>query len=250
MSAAVGGRRRPLSPGAGAGRQQRLPPAPPLSPPVRVRAADCRDDLLVETSLVDATRPLRLPMGATMDDIPANTLEDCAQLVKQNSIQGCKTNGVTIVYTPWSNLKKTAAMEVGQVGFHSDKSVRKVKVRGGGGARSMSSSWSTSAAAAAAAQQQGRLLVCRISWRHGTVHVTRSCSATSATHRWSSGRRVCCRRCRSLRPLAAAPLPPCHASLSLQYSTGREEEQRDHQPAGKDAARGGRPAAGRREGGV
>jgi hypothetical protein len=31
---------------------------------------------------------LRLPDGATMDDIPEDTLEDCAQLVKQNSIQG------------------------------------------------------------------------------------------------------------------------------------------------------------------
>ena len=31
---------------------------------------------------------LRLPDGCKMEDIPADTLEDCAQLVKQNSIQG------------------------------------------------------------------------------------------------------------------------------------------------------------------
>jgi hypothetical protein len=31
---------------------------------------------------------LRLPEGAGLDDIPPDTLEDCAQLVKQNSIQG------------------------------------------------------------------------------------------------------------------------------------------------------------------
>jgi hypothetical protein len=31
---------------------------------------------------------LRLPEGSGLDDIPADTLEDCAQLVKQNSIQG------------------------------------------------------------------------------------------------------------------------------------------------------------------
>ena len=31
---------------------------------------------------------LRLPEGCRMEDIPAETLEDCAQLVKQNSIQG------------------------------------------------------------------------------------------------------------------------------------------------------------------
>jgi hypothetical protein len=58
---------------------------------------------------------LRLPEGKTMDDIPADTLIDCAQLVKANSIQGNKENNVEVVYTPWGNLKKTAAMEVGQV---------------------------------------------------------------------------------------------------------------------------------------
>ena len=58
---------------------------------------------------------LRLPSGATVDDIPPETLEDCAQLVKANSIQGSKQTCVDIVYTPWPNLRKTAAMEVGQV---------------------------------------------------------------------------------------------------------------------------------------
>ena len=42
-------------------------------------------------------------------------LEDCAQLVKANSIVGSKRNTVDVVYTPWSNLKKTNAMDVGQV---------------------------------------------------------------------------------------------------------------------------------------
>lgn len=58
---------------------------------------------------------LRLPSGATVEDIPPETLEDCAQLVKANSIQGSKQTSVDIVYTMWSNLRKTAAMEVGQV---------------------------------------------------------------------------------------------------------------------------------------
>ena len=31
---------------------------------------------------------LRLPEGAGLDDIPKDTLEDCCQLVKHNSIQG------------------------------------------------------------------------------------------------------------------------------------------------------------------
>jgi hypothetical protein len=71
---------------------------------------------------------LRLPDGVKMEEIPAETLEDCAQLVKQNSIQGCKLNNVDIVYTPWDNLKKTNGMEIGQVGFHDAKRVLKYKV--------------------------------------------------------------------------------------------------------------------------
>lgn len=71
---------------------------------------------------------LRLPLDRTVDDIPADILEDCAQLVKANSIQGNKLNNIDVVYTPHPNLKKTAAMEVGQVSFHSSKLVKKVKV--------------------------------------------------------------------------------------------------------------------------
>lgn len=36
---------------------------------------------------------------------------------------GNKVNNVDVVYTPWSNLKKTASMDVGQVGFHNSKMV-------------------------------------------------------------------------------------------------------------------------------
>ena len=32
-------------------------------------------------------------------------------------------NNISVVYTPFTNLKKTAGMEVGQVGFHSQKKV-------------------------------------------------------------------------------------------------------------------------------
>lgn len=32
-------------------------------------------------------------------------------------------NNVDVVYTPWQNLKKTASMDVGQVGFHNSKAV-------------------------------------------------------------------------------------------------------------------------------
>ncbi|XP_039604408.1 coiled-coil domain-containing protein 25 isoform X1 [Polypterus senegalus] len=67
---------------------------------------------------------LRLHKGQTIDDIPKEVLIDCAQLVKNNSIQGCKTNNINIVYTPWTNLKKTGDMDVGQIGFHVQKEVK------------------------------------------------------------------------------------------------------------------------------
>lgn len=66
---------------------------------------------------------VRLRKGQTIDDISEGLLEDCAQLVKANSIQGNKVNNIDIVYTPWQNLKKTPAMDVGQVGFHNNKAV-------------------------------------------------------------------------------------------------------------------------------
>ncbi|KAF4346883.1 hypothetical protein G4B88_005261 [Cannabis sativa] len=55
---------------------------------------------------------VRLHNGQTIDDISEGLLEDCAQLVKVNSIQdkilACnKVNNIEVVYTPWSNLKKT-----------------------------------------------------------------------------------------------------------------------------------------------
>lgn len=71
---------------------------------------------------------LRLQAGETIDDIPAAVIEDAAQLVKANSIAGNKVNNIEVVYTPWANLKKTAAMEVGEVSFHRDRDVRKIRV--------------------------------------------------------------------------------------------------------------------------
>ncbi|XP_036032095.1 coiled-coil domain-containing protein 25-like [Onychomys torridus] len=37
-------------------------------------------------------------------------------------------NNVNVVYTPWSNLKKTADVDVGQIGFHRQKDVKTVTV--------------------------------------------------------------------------------------------------------------------------
>ncbi|AQK94027.1 hypothetical protein ZEAMMB73_Zm00001d010425 [Zea mays] len=71
---------------------------------------------------------VRLNKGQSMDDMSEGLLEDCAQLVKANSIQGNKVNNIDVVYTPWYNLKKTPSMDVGQVGFHNPKLVRTIKV--------------------------------------------------------------------------------------------------------------------------
>ncbi|CAL8316730.1 unnamed protein product [Boreogadus saida] len=71
---------------------------------------------------------LRMQKGLTIDDIPKEVLIDCAQLVKNNSIQGCKMNNINIVYTPWANLKKTGEMDVGQIGFFRQKEVKLVSV--------------------------------------------------------------------------------------------------------------------------
>nr|OQO20982.1 hypothetical protein B0A51_09671 [Rachicladosporium sp. CCFEE 5018] len=60
--------------------------------------------------------------------IPTPLLTDLAQLTKANSIEGNKKDNVTIIYTPWSNLKKDGSMAVGQVGFKDNKLVRRVYV--------------------------------------------------------------------------------------------------------------------------
>ncbi|NP_001084524.1 coiled-coil domain containing 25 S homeolog [Xenopus laevis] len=71
---------------------------------------------------------LRLQKGQTIDDIPKDVLMDCAQLVKANSIQGSKMSNINVVYTSWANLKKTADMDIGQIGFHRQKDVKTMSV--------------------------------------------------------------------------------------------------------------------------
>ncbi|KAK3056129.1 hypothetical protein LTR09_002635 [Extremus antarcticus] len=73
---------------------------------------------------------LRLPNPETepWTAISQDLLTDCAQLTKANSIEGNKKDNVTVVYTPWSNLKKTGDMATGQVGFHQQKLVKKIRV--------------------------------------------------------------------------------------------------------------------------
>lgn len=73
---------------------------------------------------------IRLLEGQTStDDIPEEVIEDCAQLTKLNSIEGCKLNDVQVVYTMWRNLKKTGDMATGQVGFFDRKACRYTLVK-------------------------------------------------------------------------------------------------------------------------
>merc|ERR1719310_22869 len=60
---------------------------------------------------------------AAVDSVPEKVMKEMCQLVKNNSIEGCKEPSCDIVYTPWLNLKKEDRMDVGQVGF-KDESFR------------------------------------------------------------------------------------------------------------------------------
>lgn len=40
------------------------------------------------------------------------------------TLAGNKKDNITVIYTPWSNLKKDGSMAVGQVGFKNQKMVR------------------------------------------------------------------------------------------------------------------------------
>jgi hypothetical protein len=83
---------------------------------------------------------LRMNEGETWDAIPEDLLADCAQLTKANSIEGSlfailsmarnakfmsgnRKDNITVIYTPWSNLKKDGSMAVGQVSFKDNKKV-------------------------------------------------------------------------------------------------------------------------------
>jgi len=49
-------------------------------------------------------------------------MNECCQLVKENSIEGCKLASVKVVFTPWDNLRKDkTSMDIGSIGFHDSK---------------------------------------------------------------------------------------------------------------------------------
>lgn len=61
--------------------------------------------------------------------IPDDIINECCQLVKHNSIEGCKRAEVDVVYTPFGNLQKTSDMVAGQVGYHDRKAVIKRRIK-------------------------------------------------------------------------------------------------------------------------
>jgi hypothetical protein len=64
---------------------------------------------------------LRLPEGVEWDKIPAVVMKFCCQLVKNNSIDGCKKKECWVIYTPFPNLHKdTNTMQTGAVSFHKE----------------------------------------------------------------------------------------------------------------------------------
>ncbi|KAH6693441.1 coiled-coil domain-containing protein [Plectosphaerella plurivora] len=71
---------------------------------------------------------LRLPDGEEWEQIDQDLLVDLAQLTKANSIEGNKKDNITIIYTPWSNLKKDGSMDVGQVSFKDPRKVKRILV--------------------------------------------------------------------------------------------------------------------------
>ncbi|KAK4987779.1 hypothetical protein LTR66_007505 [Elasticomyces elasticus] len=102
---------------------------------VRVCYSNITPDRLVSQSnqfhvdnLSSAHVYVRLRESETWDSIPKELLEDCGQLTKANSIEGNKKDNITVIYTPWSNLKKDGSMAVGQVGFKDQKKVKKLFV--------------------------------------------------------------------------------------------------------------------------
>lgn len=71
---------------------------------------------------------LRLKKGERLEDISERSIMECAQLVKANSIEGCKMKEAKVIYTRWRNLHKTSDMEVGAIGFHDPSKVREIRV--------------------------------------------------------------------------------------------------------------------------
>ena len=73
---------------------------------------------------------LRCPLGMTWDKLPPAVVNQCCQIVKNNSIEGCERAEVAVIYTPFPNLHKDPqTMQVGAVAYHDRKKVKRVMVK-------------------------------------------------------------------------------------------------------------------------
>lgn len=71
---------------------------------------------------------LRMAEGDSWETISSDLLTDLGQLTKANSIEGNKKDNITVIYTPWSNLKKDGSMAVGQVSFKDQRKVKRILI--------------------------------------------------------------------------------------------------------------------------
>ena len=70
---------------------------------------------------------MKIPIE-TYEELPQKAVSECAQLTKENSIEGCKKKGVTVIYTWASNLLKRDDMDVGAVSFKKEGLIEKLHV--------------------------------------------------------------------------------------------------------------------------
>ncbi len=70
---------------------------------------------------------LRRPIDEAIEDVNPEAIAEMCQLVKNNSIEGSKAPKVDVIYTEFSNLKKSAMLDVGTVTFFDQKLVHRVK---------------------------------------------------------------------------------------------------------------------------
>ena len=72
---------------------------------------------------------LRCPDDVEWDKLPPVVMKYCCQLVKNNSIEGCKKKEVWVIWTPFPNLHKDPnTMVTGAVSFHKENMRKRVLV--------------------------------------------------------------------------------------------------------------------------
>lgn len=60
--------------------------------------------------------------------MPESLIYEAAQITKAYSIEGCKHAGLTIIYTPASNVTKEGCQEIGTVTFKNNKLIKRFTV--------------------------------------------------------------------------------------------------------------------------